>query len=56
MNKESITITKITAEEGKILTNGKIYGREIYLGTSQSPDDYYEISEQEYIKLTEVEE
>ena len=52
MNKENITITKITADEGKILTNGKVYGREIYLGAAQSADEYYEISEQEYIKIT----
>ena len=48
MNKENITITKITADKGKILTNGTVYGREIYLGASQSADSYFEISEAEY--------
>lgn len=36
------------ADEGKILTNGETYGRRIYLADTASPDDYYEITREEY--------
>ena len=36
------------ADEGKVLTNGEIYGTKIYLAEGASSDDFYEISEQEY--------
>ena len=36
------------ADEGKILTNGEIYGREIHLGNGDNPENYYEITEEEY--------
>ena len=39
------------AEEGKILTNGDICGKIIYLPESASPDDFHEISIEEYEKI-----
>lgn len=39
---------KLTATEGMILTNGEIYGRFVFLGTGDSPDNWYEITEAEY--------
>jgi hypothetical protein len=42
--------TKITliADEGKILTDGKMFGRIVYLGAGADPADYYEIDEAAY--------
>ena len=45
----------IYADEGKILTNGEIYGKQIFLGEGVSEDSFYEISEAEYNALMEVE-
>ena len=38
----------IYADEGKVLTNGTIYGKQIFLADGVSEADFYEISEQEY--------
>lgn len=48
MQTEYITRTKITASEGMILTNGEIYGKEIFLSQTDVPYNYYEITEAEY--------
>ena len=42
---------KLIATEGMILTNGELYGRVVYLGTGESPDNWQEISETEYETL-----
>lgn len=47
------------ADEGKVLTNGEIYGKQIYLGENDEPSNYREITDEEYevIKVqNEVEE
>ena len=49
-------VEEIRASEGMVLTNGEIYGRIIYLGTGVSKDDFYEITEKEYLNQTEIEE
>lgn len=36
------------ADEGMFYTNGKIYGRIIYLADCMNPDDFYQITEAEY--------
>lgn len=38
----------IYAEEGKVLTNGTVYGRTIYLAEGETADNYYEITNDEY--------
>ena len=43
------------ADEGKVLTNGEIYGKEIYLAEGVSAEDFYEISDAEYEAVTKVE-
>ena len=51
MKTEAITTIKLVAEEGKILTDGIIYGKEIYLAEDRSADEFYEITEAEYEKI-----
>lgn len=36
------------AEEGKMLTNGEIYGKQIFLADGENSYFFYEISEEEY--------
>jgi len=36
------------ADEGKVLTDGEIYGSMIYLAEGKSEQDFYEISMEEY--------
>ena len=36
------------ADEGKILTDGKDGGKMIFLADGQSPETFYEITEEEY--------
>lgn len=45
----------LTASEGMIFTDGTIYGRKIYLQDGRNPDDFYEITEEEYEKQLEPE-
>ena len=36
------------ADDGKVLTNGEIYGKQIYLAEGLSEDGFYEITDAEY--------
>lgn len=38
----------IYADEGKILTDGTTYGKQIYLADGKNADSFWEISENEY--------
>ena len=49
-------IRRLTPTEGMMLTNGEVYSKEIYLGVNDSKDNWYEISDEEYIKIVEEEE
>ena len=48
MEKTTIELIKLTASEGMILTNGEAYGKEVYLGCNDSPENWHEITEEEY--------
>lgn len=50
---KNITLTKLIASEGMTLTNGKVYGKEAYLGCNDSPDNWYEITDEEAKKIQE---
>lgn len=42
------TIVVLYADEGKVLTNGKLYGTQINLAEGLDGSDFYEITEAEY--------
>lgn len=46
--KETITTIKLTASEGHILTDGKNYGRIVYLAQGDAGEKWHEITEGEY--------
>ena len=39
---------RLNANEGMILTNGEAYGRIVSLGVNDKPENWYEITEEEY--------
>ena len=43
--------TVIYADDGKILTNGITYGKQIFLAEGESEVNYYEITEAEHEKI-----
>lgn len=45
------TRTIIYADEGKVLSNGEIYGKQIFLADGVSKDDFYEITDEEYAEI-----
>ena len=55
---KSVAITRIVliADEGKVLTNGETYAKSITLGDWDSPDNYHEITTEEYARIMEEQE
>ena len=47
MKSETITLTTLVAEEGFTLTNGEVYGKQVYLGKYDSPSNWREIPDSE---------
>jgi hypothetical protein len=43
--------TVLYADEGMVLTDGTIYGKQIYLAVGLDESNFYEIPEAEYAKL-----
>ena len=56
MEKKTIELIKLTASEGMTLTNGETYGKEVYLGCNDSPDNWREIPEEDVPKEEPPEE
>lgn len=48
MKKEIITSVKLTAADDMVLTNGKAYGKIVFLATNDSAENWHEITEAEY--------
>lgn len=44
-------ITQLIASEGMVLTNDEAYGKEIYLGVHDLPENWHEITNAEYEDL-----
>lgn len=51
MLETKIEITKLTASEGHVLTNGEAYGKEVYLGKNDKPENWHEITDAEYAEI-----
>ncbi len=51
MKISTIELRKLTASDGMVLTNGEAFGKEIYLGINDSPDNWHEITDEEYEKI-----
>ena len=43
----------LNAKEGMIFTNGEAYGKTVDLGVNDKPENWYEITEEEYNKIME---
>lgn len=39
---------KLTASEGMTFTNGDVYGKIVYLGVNDKPENWHEITDEEY--------
>ena len=46
----------LKADEGKVLTNGEVYGKVIVLGNGDKVENYHEITDEEYEKILKQEE
>lgn len=57
MKREIISVTKLTASEGHILTDGENYGRIVFPASGDDGSKWYEITNAEYeAKMKEAEE
>lgn len=56
MTLQTIELRKMTASEGMVLTNGEAYGKEIYLGKNDVPENWHEITDAEYEEVLKQQE
>ena len=47
MTREVITLEKVTASEGMMLTNGEITAEVVYLGTADTIENWTEVEKEE---------
>lgn len=51
MKTAKITLTKLVASDGFLLTDGSSFGREIYVGKGSDPSIWWEVSEAEAAEM-----
>lgn len=51
MTQQTIELRKLTAAEGMTLYNGAVFGKEIYLGKNDSPENWQELPDAEAARL-----
>ena len=56
MEIQTVTVNVIKADEGKILTDGEVFGRTIYLAKGRTADEFHEITEAEYEEIQKQDE
>lgn len=56
MKTETITRIKLTASDGMTLTNGEAFGKEIYLGSSDDAENWYEITDEKAEEIQKAKE
>ena len=56
MKLETIELRKLTASEGMTLTNGESFGKEVYLGRNDKPENWQEITDEQAKTLQEYAE
>lgn len=56
MIETTITLRRLTASDGHVLTNGEVYGKEIYLGINDKVENWHEITDAEYAVIVAEEE
>lgn len=49
------TMITIFADDGKVLTDGSVYGTTISLAEGKTADEFYEITKEDYMKMLEEE-
>ena len=54
MIQETIELRKLTANDGYVLTNGEIYGKVVYLGKNDAPENWHEITDAEYAEIKQA--
>lgn len=56
MKTTKIEMTKLEASEGMTLYNGETMGKVIFLGSGDSVENWWEITEEQYKKILEDQE
>lgn len=56
MTQETITRIKLIAAEGMTLTNGKTFGKEVYLGSGDKTENWQEITDAEAEEMKKAQE
>lgn len=56
MKIETSTTTILTASKGMVLTNGNTYCSRVRLGAADTPDNWHEITIEEYREILKIEE
>lgn len=52
----TIELVKLTAAEGMTLTNGEVFGKEVYLGKNDTAENWYEITDAEAEELKVIDD